>query len=164
MTEAIGFIGLGIMGGAIAARILDRGIAVLGYDVDPGALDRLRSRGGTAARSAREIADTCEIVFACLPTPGICEAVAFGPDGVAGGSRVRIYAETSTVGGECIRRMAAALGAAGVSFLDSPIVGGGVALEAGTAGVLVSGDKAAFERAKPMFEAYAGRLFYLGEK
>jgi 3-hydroxyisobutyrate dehydrogenase-like beta-hydroxyacid dehydrogenase len=164
MTESVGFVGLGAMGGAIAARMLERGIGVLGFDIDAGAVDRLRSRGGAAAGSAREIADRCEIVFACLPTPEVCQAVALAPDGVAGGSRIRIYAETSTIGGEVVRQMAAGLDSAGVTLLDSPIVGGGVALAAGTAGVLVSGARAAFEQAKPVFEAYAGRLFYLGEE
>ena len=116
MSERVGFIGLGAMGGAIAARLLQRGIDVLGFDIDAGAADRLRCRGGAVASSPREIADKCEIVFACLPTPEICQAVALGPGGVAGGSSVRIYAETSTIGGEVVRQMATGLKAAGVGL------------------------------------------------
>jgi 3-hydroxyisobutyrate dehydrogenase len=162
--QPVGFIGVGMMGGPIAGRLLRSGIPVLAFDTNPAALRRIEEQGAAAAASVREVADQAEVVFACLPTPEICRAVASGEGGVAGGRKVRIYVETSTLGGSEAAAMAAALAPVGITLLDCPVVGGAVALEKGTLGVLVSGPRAAFERAAPALEAFAGRLFYLGEK
>jgi 3-hydroxyisobutyrate dehydrogenase-like beta-hydroxyacid dehydrogenase len=162
--EQIGFIGVGAMGGAIVARLLKHGVPVLAYDTNDEALARARSHGATSAASVREIADSVEVVLACLPDAAVCRAVALGPAGVAAGARVRIYADTSTVGGSTAVAIAAGLAERGVTFLDSPVVGGVIACEAGTLGVVTSGPSPAFERVKPLLEAFAGRVFYLGEK
>jgi 3-hydroxyisobutyrate dehydrogenase-like beta-hydroxyacid dehydrogenase len=162
--EPVGFIGVGMMGGPIAASLLRAGIPVLAYDTSPDALRRIRDQGAAAAGSVREVADRASIVFACLPTPEICRAVATGEGGVAGGRKTSIYVETSTLGGAAAAAMAAALEKSGITLLDCPVVGGAVALEKGTLGVLVSGPRAAFERAEPALKTFAGRLFYLGEK
>jgi 3-hydroxyisobutyrate dehydrogenase-like beta-hydroxyacid dehydrogenase len=162
--DSVGFIGVGIMGGAIAARMVKNGVPVLAYDNNSEVLARLVDRGATAATSMREIIDQCEVVFACLPTADVCRAVALGPNGVESGGKVRIYADLSTMGGATAVELAAALALRGITFMDSPVVGGVIALEAGGLGVVVSGPKAAFERIKPLYEAFAGKVFYLGEQ
>jgi len=162
--EKVGFIGVGIMGGAIAARMLKNGVPVLAYDRNPEALARLAALGGEVAGSIRGVVNQTEIVFACLPTADICRRVALGPDGVAGGERVKIYIETSTLGGAVALEFAEALAPFGITYIDCPVVGGGVAVEAGTLGVLAAGPKAAFERAKFALDSFAGRLFFMGEK
>lgn len=152
------------MGGAIAARMVDRGVAVLAYDRNPEVLAALVARGCSGAVNIREVVDQCEIVFACLPTGDICKAVALGPGGVVEGSKVRIYIETSTFGAALAIEIAAALDAQGITLLDAPVVGAVMALEAGTLGVLASGPSAAFDQAKSVLDTFAGRLFHLGEK
>jgi 3-hydroxyisobutyrate dehydrogenase-like beta-hydroxyacid dehydrogenase len=109
------------------------------------------------------VVDQCEIVFACLPTAEICRAVALGPNGVESGSKVKIYAELSTMGGATAIELSEALAKRGITLMDSPVVGGVIALESGSLGVVVSGPSAIFGRLKPIYEAFAGKAFYLGE-
>jgi 3-hydroxyisobutyrate dehydrogenase-like beta-hydroxyacid dehydrogenase len=111
-----------------------------------------------------DVVNRVEVVFASLPNAQICRQVALGPGGVLEGSKVRIYAVTSTLGGSTSVEIAEALARRGIVFLDSPVVGGVISAEAGTLGVLVAGPQAAHARVKPVLEAFAGRTFYLGEK
>jgi len=161
--DRVGFIGIGIMGSAIAKRMLQHGVPVLAYDKNPEALAKFVAAGGELATSIREVVDQTEIVFACLTTADICREVAFGAEGVSGGKRIKIYIETSTLGGAVAAEFATALEKFGIAYLDSPVVGGAVAAEAGTLGVLTAGPRAAFDRAEFALNAFAGRLFYLGE-
>jgi 3-hydroxyisobutyrate dehydrogenase-like beta-hydroxyacid dehydrogenase len=162
--EQVGFIGVGAMGGAITARLLKHGVPVLAYDNNPQALARAQSYGATPAASVREVVDRVEVVFACLPDAPVCRSVALGPGGVIEGSKVKVYADTSTVGGLVSIAIAAELARGGISFLDSPVVGGVISAEAGTLGVLTAGPRLAFARVKPTLESFAGRVFYLGEQ
>jgi 3-hydroxyisobutyrate dehydrogenase-like beta-hydroxyacid dehydrogenase len=162
--ETVGFIGVGAMGGAIAARMIKHGVSVLAYDTNPAILAGMKAKGASIAASTREVVNTTEIVFACLPTADICRAVALGPGGVSEGSKVKIYVELSTMGGAAAKELSAALAAKGIAYIDSPVVGGVIAAEAGNLGSLNAGPKAAFERIKPYMEAFAGRVFYLGEE
>lgn len=162
--EQVGFIGVGQMGGAIAARLVQKGVPVLAYDTHPGTLARARERGCAVAGSVREVVDSLEVVVSCLPDANVCRQVALGPGGVVEGTKVRVYADMATMGGAACLEIAAGLEARGIAFLDTPVVGGVIAAESGTMGILCSGPKAAFERVRPAFEACAGRVFFLGEK
>ena len=162
--EQVGFLGVGAMGGAIVARLIQNGVPVLAYDPHAEVLERARSRGAATAESVLDVVNRVEVVFACLPNAQICRQVALGPGGVLEGSKVRIYADTSTIGGSTSVEIAEALARRGIVFLDSPVVGGVISAEAGTLGVLVAGPQAAHARVKPVLEAFAGRTFYLGEK
>ena len=162
--EQVGFLGVGAMGGAIVARLIQNGVPVLAYDPNAEVLERARSRGAATAESVLDVVNRVEVVFACLPNAQICRQVALGPGGVLEGSKVRIYADTSTIGGSTSVEIAEALARRGIVFLDSPVVGGVISAEAGTLGVLVAGPQAAHARVKPVLEAFAGRTFYLGEK
>ncbi|UPT89199.1 NAD(P)-binding domain-containing protein [Bradyrhizobium barranii subsp. apii] len=160
--DQAGFIGVGAMGRAIAERLVRRGVKVLAHDVNPDALGNFVTCGGLAAVSNKQVADECEIVFACLPYAEVCKQVALGPGGVADGRRAKVYVETSTVGTAVARELAEGLNAKGITLIDSPVVGAQTALTAGTLGVLAAGPAAQFERVKPILELFAGRLFYLG--
>ena len=120
MTTSIGFIGVGNMGGAMVRRLLGKGYEVLAYDVDPAASERVRAAGARIATSPREVADQMEIVFACLPSTAVSNAVAFGTDGVSGGKAVKIYVETSTIGRTPMAAIAEKLAAFAVSE-DNPL-------------------------------------------
>jgi 3-hydroxyisobutyrate dehydrogenase-like beta-hydroxyacid dehydrogenase len=159
----IGFIGLGNMGGPIAMRMARRGLPMLVHDSNPAAQAQAVAAGCEAAESVRDVADQCEIVFACLPTAEVCQAVALGPRGIAGGGKIKIYVETSTFGAVVAETMAAGLAAVGITLLDAPVVGAVMALERDTLGVLLAGPKTAFEIARPCIESFAGKIFYLGD-
>jgi 3-hydroxyisobutyrate dehydrogenase-like beta-hydroxyacid dehydrogenase len=152
------------MGGAIAARMINSGVQLLAYDTDKEVLARMKARGASVTSSVRDVADHCEIIFACLPTADVCRAVALGPDGVAQGTKVKIYADLSTMGGATAIDLSSNLAKRNITFLDSPVVGGVINLDSDTLGVLVAGPIAAVERVKPYYEAFAGRIFYLGEE
>src|SRR5581483_5316726 len=125
MTDQLGFIGTGNLGGAIVAGLLKAGYDVAIFDTDAKAMAALKEQGARPLASARAVGDAAEIVFACLPTPEVCEAVALAEGGVTAGKAIKIYVETSTLGMAAIDRIAAGLAARKVQFLDNPIVGGG---------------------------------------
>lgn len=162
--DSIGFIGVGNMGAAIVKRILAKGIPVLAFDNNADTLARAVQMGAAAASSVRDVANRCEVVFTCLPTAEICQAVALGPNGVAGGQQVNVYVETSTIGGTAAAELATGLAQHGIGYVDAPVIGGVISAADGTLGVLGAGAKASFEKARPALEAAAGKLFYLGEK
>lgn len=162
--EQVGFIGVGAMGGAIVARMIQHGVPVLAYDTNAATLARAVSKGATAAGSVKHVVDSAEVVFSCLPNAAVCRAVALGPGGVGEGTRVKVYADTATVGGETSVALATALAKHGITYLDAPVVGGVISCEAGTLGILAAGPADAFARIRPAMEAFAGRVFYLGDK
>ena len=158
----IGFIGVGQMGAPMAERLLAAGREVAVFDVNAAAVQPLVARGAVAAKSAREAAAGAEIVFACLPSPEISKSVALGPDGIAGVEGLRVYVETSTIGTAAIKAIAAGLGARGITVLDAPVSGGPRGARAGKLATMVAGDRAAFDRVRPLFDAIAGKVFYVG--
>ena len=162
MGSRIGFIGVGQMGAPMAERLVAAGHAVAVFDVSAAAMQPLVARGAIAAGSVREAAAGAEIVFACLPSPEVSKSVALGPDGIAGVEGLRVYVETSTIGTAAIKAIAGGLGARGITVLDAPVSGGPRGARAGKLATMVAGDRAAFDRARPLFEAIAGKVFYVG--
>jgi len=162
MSGRIGFIGVGQMGAPMAERLLASGREVAVFDVNAAAMQPLVARGATAAGSARAAATGAEIVFACLPSPEVSRSVALGPDGIAGVEGLGVYVETSTIGTAAIKAIAGGLGARGITVLDAPVSGGPRGARARKLGTMVAGDRAAFERVRPLFDAIAGKVFYVG--
>ncbi len=155
----VAFIGLGAMGAPMAERLLAAGHEVKVFDPDPAALGPVVSHGAAAARSAQAAAQGVETAFACLPSPQISLQVARE---VAGSRGLATYVETSTIGTPAIEAIAAAL--PDVSVLDAPVSGGPRGARAGTLATMVAGERAAFERTRPLFDAIAGKVFYVGER
>jgi 3-hydroxyisobutyrate dehydrogenase-like beta-hydroxyacid dehydrogenase len=150
------------MGAPMAERLLAGGRPVAVFDVNPTAVQPLVARGAIAARSPREAASGADTVFACLPSPEISRQVALGSDGIAGVEGVSVYVETSTIGTAAIKAIAGGLGAKGITVLDAPVSGGPRGARAGKLSTMVAGDRAAFERVRPLFDAIAGKVFYVG--
>lgn len=174
MTDDIGFLGLGSMGGPIVARLAawaregahDQGRRILVHDVRPEAMAQAAAAGAEPVRGgARELGARCPLVLACLPGTAISEAVALGEDGVASapGHALRTYVEMSTIGGEAIRRIAAGLAARGVALVDSPISGGAIGAQTGVLAVMAAGAPAAIAAARPVLEVVGNRVFTVGE-
>jgi 3-hydroxyisobutyrate dehydrogenase-like beta-hydroxyacid dehydrogenase len=162
MTRRIGFIGVGAMGAPMAERLLAGGYEVAVFDVNPAAMRPLVARGAIATRSPREAVAGAETAFACLPSPEISRNVALGPDGVSGVEGLRVYIETSTIGTAAVKAIAAGLAERGIGVLDAPVSGGPRGARAGKLSTMVAGDRAAFERVRPLFDAIAGKVFYIG--
>ena len=162
MSGRIGFIGVGQMGAPMVERLLASRREVAVFDVNAAAMQPLVARGATAAGSARAAATGAEIVFACLPSPEVSRSVALGPDGIAGVEGLGVYVETSTIGTAAIKAIAGGLGAGGITVLDAPVSGGPRGARAGKLATMVAGDRAAFQRVRPLFDAIAGKVFYVG--
>jgi 2-hydroxy-3-oxopropionate reductase len=163
---ALGFIGTGNLGGPLVEGLLKAGYDVAIFDADAKAMAALKKKGARPLASARAVGDEAAIVFACLPTPEVCQEVALAVDGVTAGKAIEIYVETSTLGMAAIDVIAAGLAARDVQFLDNPIVGGGggAGVADGKAATITAGPRAAFARVEPILKSLTRNVFYAGEK
>lgn len=165
MTERQGyaFIGLGHLGGHLAASLLRNGFAVTVYDRDPTAAARLVALGATAAGSPAEAAARAGNAITCLPSPAVSEAVLAGPDGLLDGLPAgATWIEMSTNGRDEIVRLAALAAEKGVETLECPVTGGVHLAAAGKITALVSGDPALYERHRAAIEAMCAKSFLMG--
>lgn len=162
--ETIGFIGTGHMGGAMAMRLLEAGHPMVVLDTSPAAVAPLVARGARAASSPREVADAAPVVFACLPSPEVSLAVVDGPDGVARGSALEVYVESSTIGEGTAQALDARLSAAGIGFVDAPVSGGPRGAREGTLSVIAAGAPALLDRLSPVFGRLARQTFRVGAR
>jgi hypothetical protein len=163
MSEPIGFVGLGQMGGPMSRRLLAAGHELVVYDVRAEAVDALVAEGAEAAKSPSEVAARAEAVVVSLPTPQVVRAVALGPDGLIHGNALRTYVDLSTSGQAFAVEIAAALAERGIVTLDAPVSGGVRGAVAGTLAVMVAGPAAALERVRGLLEVF-GRVFHVGER
>ena len=130
----------------------------------PHAVAQFVARGAIAHASPKSVADAASIVFACLPSGKVSEAVALGPDGVAEGKAVRIHAEMSTIGPATVGRIAEGLAARGIGMVDTPISGGPAGARAGTLALMPAGAPAAVATLRPWLERIGQRIFVMGER
>jgi 3-hydroxyisobutyrate dehydrogenase-like beta-hydroxyacid dehydrogenase len=159
----LGFIGLGTMGGVMAARLADAGHALIVCDTNPGAVAALVEKGAVAAASPAEVAAGAEIVFASLPTPDVVRTVAIGKGGVAEGGKARLLVDLSTTGPRVSGEVAAALAAKDIVLVDAPVSGGRGGAIKGTLAVMVAAPRAAFDEVAPYLAAI-GKAIHVGEK
>jgi 2-hydroxy-3-oxopropionate reductase len=159
----IGFIGVGVMGGPMARRLLERGYQLIVHDTNPAAVKRLARLGARAAKSPREVADRAQTVFASLPTPQIVRAVALGENGVIRGRAVKIFVDLSTTGSSIEKEMAKALAARRIDMVDAPISGGAAGAAKGTLAVMVAGSTRAVAGVRDVLEVF-GKVFVVGRR
>jgi 3-hydroxyisobutyrate dehydrogenase-like beta-hydroxyacid dehydrogenase len=163
MTIRCGFIGLGIMGKALAGNLAPKGLPTIVYDIDEAAIRELLASGAKPAQSIREVAQNADVIGICVPADSHVRAVLCGEEGVfahaAAGAVVAIH---STVHPSTIEEMAAEGASRGVAVLEAPVAGGPVRAAQGDAFYMVSGDEAAYEKARPYLEAAAGKIIFTG--
>jgi len=159
--ETIGFIGVGRMGQPMASRLIAAGHPVVAYDVQGQALSAIAGKGAETASSPAEVAARAEIVMVSLPVPAAVHEVALGEQGVAAGSRARVFVDLSTTGPRVAKTIAAALAERGITAIDAPVSGGVTGAVKGTLAVMTSGPKPECDRLKPILEAI-GKVFYIG--
>jgi len=161
---ALGFIGLGVMGEPMCANLARRsGRPVAAFDPDPAPLGRLASDGVRGCASAAEVAASAELVFLCLPSATEVEAVCLGVSGIAASrGRTRIVVDMSTSAVEATRRIAAALAAAGIGFVDAPVARTRAAAQEGTLLILVGGSDAQFRAVEPLLACMGSDVVHCG--
>jgi 3-hydroxyisobutyrate dehydrogenase len=155
-----GYIGLGNLGGHIAASLIRAGHQVTVYDRDPSLAMRLSEMGASVAASAAEVAAATDHVFTCLPSPAVSELVLAEilPRMKPGST----WIENSTLGRDDIIRLGAVAGAAGVRLLEAPVTGGVHLAARGEITVLAGGDADLVALHRPALEVIGNKLFHMG--
>jgi len=160
----VGFVGLGAMGRLMVRRLLAAGHRVTGWNRSPGKAEELIAGGMGWAASPRAVAQASEMVISIVTDAAAVRAVALGDDGVlAGLARGGLFIDMSTIAPDASRTVAAEFAKAGATMLDAPISGSPVTVEQGNASIMVGGEQAAFERAKPVLLAIGPKVTRIGE-
>lgn len=159
----VGFIGLGTMGRGMAANLQKADHPLVVHDVRREAAAPYLEKGATWADTPREVAAASDVVFTSLPTPADVESVCQGDNGLAADFRKgATWFDLSTNSVDVLRRLHATLAQQGVNLLDAPISGGPAGAESGKMAIWVGGDKTVFERCKPLLDAMADQVRYIG--
>ena len=151
--QSIGFIGLGNMGGNMAARYLAAGYTVYGEDRDRDHAQWLVDQGLRWADTPRALAETVDVVLTSLPNDEIVEAVASGPDGIVAGLNAgKVWADLSTISPRASREIAERVReqGRGAQMLDTPVSGSVPQVKSGTLTIMVGGDQDAYDRIEPV--------------
>jgi 3-hydroxyisobutyrate dehydrogenase len=157
----VGLLGVGLMGSAMAHRLLDRGIAVIAWDRDPEHLHALKGRGGEPAGAPSEVVSGAMVVITMLPTAAVVLDVVTPllrdwPEGT-------IWLQMSSVGAAEADELVRAADAHGVSLVDAPVSGSTHPAEEGELTILASGPDSARTAVEPVFDALASRVLWVGE-
>lgn len=160
----VGFIGLGIMGRAMALNLLKGGLDVTVWARRPESMQPLLAAGAKGAESPAKLAGQVDVAISMVADAPDVGEVMLGERGVAMGARAGLVAvDMSTIAPEAARDIGARLAAKGIDFLDAPVSGGEAGAIAGTLSIMVGGSEAAFERAKPAFVAMGRNIVRVGE-
>ncbi len=161
--EKIGFIGVGFMGHGMAKNIVEKGwpLTVLARSKRE-VIDDLKGRGAKEAASPREVADASDVVVLCVTGSPQVEAVILGENGLASAGKPLLIIDCSTAEPASTTRLAALLAPKGITLIDAPL--GRTPKDAwdGTLDVMVAGGDAVVARARPILEAFAGRVIPTG--
>ena len=159
----IGFIGLGNMGGPMAANLIKAGHQVKGFDLSPEALDLARQAGIEASDDLPAAVAGADVVITMLPAGKHVKAVYCGENGlIATVGKNTLLFDCSTIDVETAREVAAQAQQAGLSMLDAPVSGGVGGAVAGTLTFMVGGDDAAFELAEPYLAQMGKNIIHAG--
>ena len=159
-----GIIGMGLLGSAVASRLLKAKFEVKGYDIRPEQLTALRAQGLIAAPSAAEAAADADAVFTILPSLESVQATFFGPGGlVETAPHNCTFIQMSTISPELARHLADAVLAQGLGFLDAPVSGTSAMVGHGDCTIFVAGARARADGCQAIFDAIAKKTVYLGE-
>ena len=159
----VGFVGLGTMGGAMAANVARAGFAVTAWNRTPGRASELGELGVVLVESPSAVASASDVIVTIVSDTPDVEAVLFGPYGVAAGAaRDALVVDMSTISPSATRDFAARLAEQGVAMLDAPVSGGSEGAKKGTLTIFVGGEAADLERARPALEAMGTTITLVG--
>lgn len=164
VVRQVGFIGLGIMGSAMAANLLKAGFRLTVWNRTPAKTRPLVERGAAVAGSPADLAASgVEVICLCVSDTPDVEEVLFGPQGIAQGARPGlIVVDHSTIDPIATQRFAQRLAERGVVFMDAPVSGGDVGARNATLSIMVGGPREAFERVQPVLAAMGKAIRHLG--
>jgi len=156
----VGFIGIGTMGGHMALNVRAKGYDVTVHDMREAAAGPHLKAGCKWANSAREIAETSDVVFTSLPGPKEVQLV--GEELLAGMRKGTAWFDLSTNSPTVVRKISERFAAKGIAMLDAPVSGGPSGAKSGKLALWVSGDKAAFDKHKAALDAIGDQAVYIG--
>jgi 3-hydroxyisobutyrate dehydrogenase-like beta-hydroxyacid dehydrogenase len=160
----LGFVGLGIMGGNLVARLLEKGHAVTGYNRTASKAQWLIDKGMKFAASPREVSAAGDFTFSMVTNTAALNAIADGPDGaLAGITAGKYWVEMSTVSPEASRALAARVREKGADLVDAPVSGSVLTLQQGKLSVMVGGHKETFEKLQPLLLDIGPKVTHVGE-
>lgn len=158
----IGFIGLGVMGRPMAARLIKAGYELYVSRVKP-VSQYLVEAGATARDTPRQVAESADVLILMVPKTDDVEHVLFGADGVIEGLKPGdLVIDMSSISPVATQDFAQKVSAAGATYLDAPVSGGDVGAKAGTLSIMVGGSEADFDRAKPLFDVMGENINLVG--
>lgn len=162
-ARTVAFIGLGVMGGPMAANLVRHGHRVIGFNRSRPAVDRLVAAGGEAAAGVADAVREAEIVFTMLPDSPDVESVVLGADGVLAQARpgTRVI-DMSTIRPDVARRLAEAGAERGIPVLDAPVSGGEAGAKEGVLSVMVGGTPEDFAAVRPVLAALGTTIVHVG--
>ena len=158
MSETIGLIGAGLLGSALADRLLAAGFGVLGFDIDVERRQALETAGGKAAGCASDVAGACSRILLSLPNSDIAAGVLDEIAPVQGSTII----DTTTGDPEVMQGFGESLAARGVDYIDASVGGSSRQVRNGEAIVLAGGTAGAYQRVTDLFACFAHRTFHLG--
>ncbi len=163
MTQAVGFIGLGIMGRPMARNLLKAGYPLLVHSRSQGPVQELVGAGAKAANSPKDVASQVEVLITMLPNSPDVELVALGKSGIVEGARPGLlFLDMSTISPLVSQKVGKALQSKGVRMLDAPVSGGEKGAVEGALSIMVGGEKSDFDAALPVFQALGKTITHLG--
>lgn len=173
--QPIGWIGAGLMATPMIERMLAAGHRVRVWNRTRSKIEPLLAAGALEARSPRDLAVDCELVFMCLMDASAVEQAVFGANGLASTlgdgessglpgplSRLRVLVDHSSIRPDATRAFAQRLETAGAQWVDAPVSGGVVGARNGSLAIMAGGAPAAVEAARPLMRSYAGQVTHMG--
>ncbi|MCS5676865.1 MAG: NAD(P)-dependent oxidoreductase [Actinomycetota bacterium] len=159
----IGFIGLGNVGGKLAGSLLRNGYDLTVRDLDRETARQFLDDGADWADSPREMAEACDVVVTCLPSPAACSTVMEADDGIlAGLSEGKVWMEMSTTDEAEVRRMGELVRATGAQPVDCPVSGGCHRAATGNIAIFAGCEREAFDRILPVLTTMGRRVLHTG--
>ncbi len=160
----VGLIGTGLLGSAIAKRLLSKGYKLTVYNRTRSKAEALRQYGASIADTPKHVADSSDIVITVLKDSYALEQVAFGTNGLIYSRNKRfILADASTINPFASKAIASRLKEHGIVMLDTPVMGGPQLAEQGMLLLMVGGSKEYYEMFKDLFSVMASKVMYIGE-
>ena len=162
-TTTVAVIGLGIMGGPMAANLVRSGFDVVGYNRSPAKVETLVSAGGRGASSIAEAVAEADVILTMVPDSPDVEEVALGEDGIIAHARAgSLWIDASTIRPDVAVTVAQAAKAKGIRCLDAPVSGGEQGAVEGTLSIMVGGEQSVFDEALPVLEAVGKTIVLVG--
>jgi 3-hydroxyisobutyrate dehydrogenase-like beta-hydroxyacid dehydrogenase len=158
--QQIGFVGVGVMGGPMAANLLEKGFRVTAQDVRREAVEELVARGASAAEGLEDLVG-CDAIIVMVNTDAQAREV-IGALVPLLRERPRPIISMATILPSTIRELGETAGAVGIGLLDAPVSGGPIVAQLGGLAIMVGGDRALFEDTRPVFEAMGSSISHVG--